>query len=165
MQTVLLAPGSHHTFHFLLERPAYRHLAPTFLDVADGFTPVPPAESVYAIALDAFCHARDGASFVRHHSKLLCEPLIATSTRSRVVCAAHRGTYERHTASAPVLAHLTTAACRESGITSSTVNNGHCNPANNVPGCFDGGDCAPCKALHTVPGARRRLSLSLVGSP
>jgi len=140
-QTFVLQAGATHDFTFLLERPSYRRLAPTYLDASAGFPAVPAAESVYAIAIDAFCSGSDGSSFVRHHSKMLCEPLIGTSTRSRIACAAHRGTYARETTDSTVLAHLTTANCRAAGITSSTVNDGHCNAANNVPGCYDGGDC------------------------
>ena len=78
---------------------------------------------------------------VRHVQKRLCEPVIATASRSRVACAAKRGTYRTAAPDAAALAHLTHAKCAAVGVTSPSVNDGVCTPANNVEGCFDGGDC------------------------
>lgn len=140
-QTVQLAAGGAHTFTFLVERPDYLALSPTYLDEQSGLTAVPAAEAFYALELSAHCHASDGASYVRRLEKLLCEPIVATASRERIACAARRGTYPREQSDAAALAHLTTDSCASVGITSPSVNDGYCNPANNVEGCFDGGDC------------------------
>lgn len=136
-ETATVGEGSPHTFSFSVARVDYRSLAPTYLDT--DMTAVPPADAFYALTLTAYCSASDGSSFVRQHSKVLCEPIIATASRSKIVCAAKRGTYQKETADTDALAHLD--ECAAVGITSDSVNDGHCNLNNNVDGCFDGGDC------------------------
>jgi len=136
---VSLQEGESHTFSFTVTRDDFRVLAPTALDL--DMTTVPPEESFYALQLNAYCTGSDGSSFVGHREKVLCEPLIGTATRARFTCAARRGTFAQPPTDEGVLAHLTRDACKAVGITSWAVNDGHCNPANNIPGCFDGGDC------------------------
>eukprot|EP00966_Prymnesium_polylepis_P174368 4034591-Prymnesium_polylepis.1 len=137
--TASLGAAASHTFSFAVARGDYRRLSPTALDAP--MAAVDPEEALYGLKLSAFCYASDGTTFVSAREKMLCEPLIATSTRSRIACAARRGTFDAPPSDGGVLAHLTTSACRAAGITSSTVNDGHCNAANNVAGCYDGGDC------------------------
>ena len=140
-QTVALAAGGAHTFSFKVSRPHYRALSPTHLDAQAGLVPVRASEAFFTLSLNAYCHASNGAAFVRRVQKRLCEPIIATASRSRVACAAKRGTYPTAAPDSAALAHLTRANCAAVGITSPSVNDGVCTPANNVEGCFDGGDC------------------------
>lgn len=64
-QTVALAAGGTHTFSFKVSRPHYRPLSPTYLDAQAGLTPVRAAEAFFTLSLNAYCHASNGAAFVR----------------------------------------------------------------------------------------------------
>jgi len=157
IETVQLAPGNETTCVHMIKREQYRRFAATYLD--SDLEEMDEDEKAFAVRATVLVTAQNLATnsislFESSHDKIICTPKIGLSTRSgHVRCEGSRGSYhpvdDKDDSSSP-LYHLTSSQrdCSAISVNSHTVNNGICNPGNNVDNCWDGGDCCAYSCFH-----------------
>ena len=134
-----------------VNRSVWRQYAATYMDTQDGFSALDPSEQAYLLHFEITVSAKhsDGPRLVlvEERSKVICTPLVGLSLKKKIICADKRGQWLRPPEDNSAVAHLTKTSCVDAGVSGSKwarnggPNDGICNAANNVDGCWDGGDC------------------------
>ena len=157
IDSVVLNPGNETTCLHTIEREQYRRFAATYLD--SDLVEMDEGEKAFAVHVTVSVTSTNVATnvislFELEHSKTICTPKIGLSTRSgHIRCEGNRGSYhpdDDHDDPSSPLYHLTSGQrdCSALSVNSHTVNNGVCNPGNNVDNCWDGGDCCAYSCFH-----------------